>query len=197
MLISIAPKAEDKLKMKHQSNPRGRDKQVAKGPKTYTPRKRIGNDEFVGCFKCGLTGHRAFECKKVLMLQGELVADTVMPEAGENLMVRRVLVNQCKVDPRQRRSLFRTICKCGGKCCMVIVDGGSTDNLVFEEMVQKLGLKRLRHPCPYKISWLQDEHALEVREKCLLNFEIVPYVDQVLCHVVNMSTCHLLLGRPW
>ena len=43
----------------------------------------------------------------------------------------------------------------------MIVDGDSTDNLVAKEMVQKLGLKRVRHPCPYRIGWLQDEHALK------------------------------------
>ena len=46
----------------------------------------------------------------------------------------------------------------------MIVDGGSTNNLVVEEMVQKLGLRRMRHPYPYRIVWLQGEHALEVRD---------------------------------
>ena len=48
-------------------------------------------------------------------------------------------------------SLFRTFCKSSGKVCKVIVDGGSTNNLVAEELVQKLGLKRMRHPYPYRI----------------------------------------------
>ena len=54
----------------------------------------------------------------------------------------------------------------------MIVDGDSTDNFVVEEMVQKLGLKRVRHPFPYRIGWLEDEHALEVSEKCLVNCQI-------------------------
>ena len=52
----------------------------------------------------------------------------------------------------------------------MIVDGGNTDNLVAKKIIHKLGLKRMRHPYPYRIGWLQDEHALEVREHCLLNF---------------------------
>ena len=76
------------------------------------------------------------------------------------------------MDSCQRTSLFRTCYKSGGKICKVIIDGGSTDNLVAEEMVQKLGLKRVRHPCPYRIGWLQGEHALEVREQCLVDFQI-------------------------
>ena len=75
--------------------------------------------------------------------------------------------------------------------------GGSIDNLVFEEMVQKLGLKRVRHPYPYRIGWLQGEHVLEVREKCLVDFQIGQYKDQVLCDIVDMNSYHMLLGRPW
>ena len=60
--------------------------------------------------------------------------------------------------------MFRTYCKSSGKVSKVIVDGGSTDNLVAKKMVQKLNLKRMRHPCPYRIGWLQGEHALEVME---------------------------------
>ena len=48
--------------------------------------------------------------------------------------------------PGQRRSLFRTRCKCENKCCGVIIDGGSTDKLVSKEMVSKLKLEREKHP---------------------------------------------------
>ena len=54
----------------------------------------------------------------------------------------------------QRTSLFRTCFKSSGKIYKVIVDGGSTNNLISEDMVQKLGLKRVRHPCPYRIGFL-------------------------------------------
>ena len=79
----------------------------------------------------------------------------------------------------------------------MIVDGGSIDNLVAKEMVQKLGLKRTRHPYPYRIGWLQGENGLEVREQCLVDLQIGQYKDQVLCDIVDMNSCHLLLGRPW
>ena len=60
-------------------------------------------------------------------------------ERGEVLVKRRVLLSgDTKLD--QRRSLFRTRCKCEDKCCDVIIDGGSTDNLVSEKMVTKLNL---------------------------------------------------------
>ena len=78
------------------------------------------------------------------------------PKDGEALMLKRVLVNTEKQvhEPVQRKSLFRTRCKSQGKCCKMIIDSGSIDNLVSTEMVEKLGLKRMKHPIPYKVSWL-------------------------------------------
>ena len=76
------------------------------------------------------------------------------------------------------------------------MDGGSTNNLFVEEMVQKLSLKRVRHPQPYRIGWLQGKHALEVREQCLVDFYIGQYKDQVLCDIMDMNSCHMILGRP-
>ena len=56
-------------------------------------------------------------------------------------MNRRVLLSG-ENEPDQRRNLFRTRCKCEDKCCDVIVDEGSTNNLVSEKMVINLKLRR-------------------------------------------------------
>jgi hypothetical protein len=87
-------------------------------------------------------------------------------EVGESLMLKRVLVKEEKEisEPTQRKSLFRTVCKSKGKCCKVVIDSGSTNNLVSTEMVEKLGLKKMAHPTPYRVSWLQKGHQLLVNE---------------------------------
>ena len=77
------------------------------------------------------------------------------------------------------------------------MDSGSINKLVAKEIVHKLGLKRERNPCPFRIGWLQDDHALEVREQCLVEFKFGKYKDQVLCDIVEMSSHHIFLGRPW
>ena len=53
-------------------------------------------------------------------------------EAGEALLMRRTLLNPSKElhELVQRKNLFRTMCKSQGKCCKLIIDNGSTDNLV-------------------------------------------------------------------
>ena len=69
---------------------------------------------------------------------------------GEALMLNRVLVKIEKHvhEPAQRKSLFRTRCKSQGKCCKMVYDSGSSDNLVSIEMAEKLGLKKMKHPAP-------------------------------------------------
>jgi len=64
-------------------------------------------------------------------------------------------------------------------------------------MVEKLELKQLKHPNPYKVSWLQKGHQLLVDEQCEVEFQIGKYKDKVICDIMPMDVCHILLGRPW
>jgi hypothetical protein len=79
----------------------------------------------------------------------------------------------------------------------VVIDSGSTDNLVSTEMVEKLGLQKVAHPTPYKVSWLQKGHQILVSEQCKVEIQIGSYKDEILCDVMPMDVCHILLGRPW
>jgi hypothetical protein len=71
-------------------------------------------------------------------------------------MLRKILLKtEAEIEkPVQRNSLFRTACKTKEKVCKVIIDSGSTNNLVSTDMVEKLELKTTAHPNSYKISWL-------------------------------------------
>jgi hypothetical protein len=97
----------------------------------------------------------------------------------------------------QRTRLFRTACTTKDRKCKVIVDSGSTDNLVSTEMVEKLGLETTDHSSPYKVSWLQKGHQVSVTKQCLVEFKIGGYNDKILCDVIPMDVCHFLLGRQW
>ena len=78
-------------------------------------------------------------------------------EGGRSLMMRKVLLTPKKEveSSVQRTRLFGTTCKTKGWACKVIVDSGSTDNLVSTEMVENMELETTKHPSPYKVSWLQ------------------------------------------
>eukprot|EP00253_Pinus_taeda_P029863 PITA_29863 len=171
-----------------------------------------GRGTSVQCYRCHKWGHRSFECPEVeqagqrgtLMAQPKEVESQPqevedMAEMGEALILNEVLLKPAKevAEPTQRKALFRTVCKSHGKCCKLIIDSGSMDNLVATEMVEKLGLKRLKHPTLYKVSWLQKGHQLLVDEQCEVEFHIGKYHDTVVCDIMPMDVCHILLGRPW
>eukprot|EP00253_Pinus_taeda_P015165 PITA_15165 len=142
----------------------------------------------VQCYRCHKLGHKSYDCPEgeptggrgTYVAQPEDVEETPQeaentPETGEALVLNKVLLKPAKevAEPDQRKALFRTVCKSRGKCCKLIIDSGSTDNLVAVEMVEKLGLKKLKHPTPYKVSWLQKGHQLLVDEQCEVEFQIV------------------------
>jgi hypothetical protein len=161
----------------------------------------------IKCFTCGKNGHKSYECpdrKKeggethIVEAQGWNV-EAEDAEGGRSLMMRKVLLTPEKEaeNPAQRNRLFRTACKTKDRVCKVIVDSGSTDNLVSTEMVEKLELETIEHPSPYRVSWLQKGHQVNVTKQCLVEFKIGGYKDEILCDVIPMDVCHLLLGRPW
>jgi hypothetical protein len=115
------------------------------------------------------------------------------------MMLRKVLLKpETEVEkPVQRNNLFRITCKTKYKVCKVIIDSGSTDNLVSTEMVEKLELETTAQMKPYKVSWLQKGHQVMVIKQCLVEFKIGGYRDEILCDVISMDVCHILLGRPW
>jgi hypothetical protein len=79
-------------------------------------------------------------------------------------MMHKVLLTPGKEveDSAQRTRLFRTTCKTKDRVCKVIVDSGSTDNLVSTEMVEKLKLETTDHLSPCRVSWLQKGHQVSV-----------------------------------
>eukprot|EP00253_Pinus_taeda_P003576 PITA_03576 len=122
------------------------------------------------CYKCQKWGHKSFECLE-----------------GEHVGQRGAYVTQPNVaeaPPQEVENVPET----GRR---------STDNLVATEMVEKLGLKKLKHPTPYKVSWLQKGRRLLVDEQCEVEFHIGKYKDKVTCDIMPMDVCHILLGRPW
>ncbi|KAF7839378.1 Retrovirus-related Pol polyprotein from transposon 297 family [Senna tora] len=100
-------------------------------------------------------------------------------------------------DDLQRENTFYTRCHVKDRVCGLIIDGGSCVNVASKLMVEKLGLRTLKHPQPYRLQWLNESGDLKVTKQVLISFSIGKYKDEVLCDVVPMQASHLLLGRPW
>nr|XP_028965045.1 uncharacterized protein LOC114827423 [Malus domestica] len=197
-------------------------------PKVDTPVKTTHNQEVLAsssrpkqgrCFKCQGYGHHAVECRnrKIVSLvkqDGEDVdedtnlnfdeaprfdEEITYGDKGESLVIRRSLnVAYVEEDNWLRNDIFHTRCTSHGKVCNVIIDGGSCEKVIVAIMVEKLNLKTVDHPRPYRLSWLRKGNEVKVNQRCLVQFSIGKfYKDEVWGDVVPMDACHLLLGRPW
>ena len=93
--------------------------------------------------------------------------------------------------------IFHTRCMVMGKIWSLNIDGGSCTNVASQRLIEKLALKTLPHPKPYKLQWLSENGKLVVDRQVLICFSIGKYVDEILFDVVPMEASHLLLGRPW
>ncbi|KAK4581406.1 hypothetical protein RGQ29_024882 [Quercus rubra] len=120
------------------------------------------------CFKCGEPGHRSSHCrKKSLMLEevkelehedGEPIFDQPSNEVsgdfeeeeGLTLVMRKTLLAPKfnSDEDRLRTNIFYTTCSIGGRVCSMIIDGGSCENVVSQEVVDKLRLATQDHPHP-------------------------------------------------
>jgi hypothetical protein len=160
----------------------------------------------VRCYACGKTRHKSWDCPERkkggeahISEAQEARCEAEGVEDGRSLMMKKVLLKQEPETekPVQRNNLFRTTCKTKDRVCKVIIDSGSTDNLVSTEMVEKIELETTAHLTLYKVSWLQKGHQVTITQQCLVNFKIGGYRDEILCDVIPMDVCHVLLGRPW
>ena len=90
-------------------------------------------------------------------------------------MMHKVLLKPTKetTEPVQRKYLFKTMCKEKGKCCKLVIDSGSTENLVSQEMVDKLGLKKLSILHLIKCHGCKKDTNCLYRNKVKLNFRLV------------------------
>ena len=121
-------------------------------------------------------------------------------EEGLTLVMRKTLLAP-KFNSEEdwlRTNIFYTTCSIGGRVFNMIIDGGSCENVVSQEVVDKLRLATQDHPHPYKLSWFKKGNEVKVTKRCLVPFSIrKKYFDEVWCDVVPMDACHILLGRPW
>ncbi|KAL1536695.1 hypothetical protein AAHA92_29300 [Salvia divinorum] len=120
-------------------------------------------------------------------------------EEMKTLVVLRMLnvLPNLEEHREQQCNIFHMKCKMGAKTCLVIIDGGSCANEVSDQLVEKLGLKVVKHSHPYKLQWLGDAGELRVESQCKMSLNLGEWEDEVLCDIISMTAYHALLGRPW
>lgn len=111
-------------------------------------------------------------------------------------IVQRLLLAPKKKDDSQRHKIFRTRCTVRNNVCNIIIDSGSSENVVSKALVKTLNLKTERHPSPYKIAWIKKGPEVQVPEVCKVPLSIGKYYkDEILCDVVDMDACHILFRK--
>jgi len=60
----------------------------------------------------------------------------------------------------------------------VVVDSENCVNAVLSKMFEKVGLKVVPHPYPYKVSWINST-TLDVKQQCPVPIEFDVYKDKV------------------
>lgn len=188
--------------------------------KTTDSSSRRGNNLYVRptlgkCFRCGQVGRLSNECpqRRAFALvddEGNLDDGLELPDQEEptcveaddgdslSCVLQKVLLTpKVELHP-QRSSLFRTRCTINGKVCSVIIDSGSSENMVSQKLVSTLQLKVDPHPHPFKVSWIRKGGEATVSFVCTVPLSIGnQYRDQIVYDVLDMDACHILLSRPW
>ena len=175
-------------------------------------------NSLIVCRKCHHKGHMASRCpQRALALdveQSNLEDEedqTVDPldysSDEDNLhedcdddacvgVVRCVLSTTVDNDNWKRTTIFHTVIHSGNKKCKLVIDGGSSMNVVSKDAVKLLNLKVEPHPNPFRVAWMND-HTLLVVQRCLISIQIGDYKDEIYCNVLPMDVSHVILGRRW
>ncbi|XP_071688790.1 uncharacterized protein [Rutidosis leptorrhynchoides] len=119
-------------------------------------------------------------------------------DEGYSYVVRRlVLASPKTIEDSQRLNIFRTRCKINQDIVNVIIDGGSSENIISRDIVTRLKLTPRKHPTPYKIGWIKAVGEVRVTKQCEVPISMGKYKDTIVFDIVDMDACHVLLGRPW
>nr|GEX65167.1 Asp_protease_2 domain-containing protein [Tanacetum cinerariifolium] len=80
------------------------------------------------------------------------------------------------------------------KIYYMIIDGGSCENLVSMALVKAFNLPTEPHPSPYQIG---QRLVLMVTKICKVPLAMGKHYNDLVSDIVDIGTCHVLLGRPW
>ncbi|GJW37932.1 RNA-directed DNA polymerase [Tanacetum coccineum] len=140
----------------------------------------------IKCYQCQEVGHTSNQCratKRVNLAEGDKAHSE---SEDEGLIISPNVVFE---DDDDHIEAFLDVFN-------VIIDGGSSENIISRDLVTRLKLKLEKHPKPYKIGSIKVVGEVRVTEQCEVLFAMGKYKDTVLFGIVDMD-CQVLLGRPW
>lgn len=110
------------------------------------------------------------------------------------ILQKLLLAPQKKEEP-QRHTIFKTRCTIQGQVCDVIIDSGSSENIVLKTLVKILKLPSKPHTTPYKIGWVMKGIETTVQDTSTFTFSIgKTYQTSITCDIIEIDACHIILG---
>jgi len=80
----------------------------------------------------------------------------------------------------------------------ILFVSGLQDNLIYEEIVKKLGPETNPHPKPYPLEWVCEDDKLHLSKQCKLRFAITSkFIDDVELDVIPLNICGIVLVNPY
>ncbi|GJU20929.1 transposon ty3-I gag-pol polyprotein [Tanacetum coccineum] len=150
------------------------------------------------CFKSGLPGHRSSDCRATERKVNLTLKEDEYDEEEENdedIDGEEYDVDMCHPEMLMvniQHSLVSYV-----KIFDVIINSGSTKNIISRDIVQRLKLPTEKHPNPYRIGWIRSVGEINVTRRCKVPFNLGKYKDEVVCDIVDMDAYLIKLGRPW
>ena len=79
----------------------------------------------------------------------------------------------------------------------MVVDGFSSLNIAYQELVEKINLKTKKHLNLFQVAWVNNT-SIRVSYHCLVTFLFGKHFEEfVWCEVLPTKVSHILFGRPW
>jgi hypothetical protein len=79
-----------------------------------------------------------------------------------------------------------------------LFDSDSQYNLIFETLVDDLGLESYDPMQPSSLAWLQKKYVMRITQRCKIKFSInVSYVDEVECEVASLDAYEVMFDSPY
>ena len=163
------------------------------------------------CYRCGEPEHRSnkrpkrrsvnivdYEDEDEVLIETEPEDSDFVEEEREVAIyvVQQLLCNQKNPDTIRRHQIFYSRCSVKNKVCNLIIDNDICENIISTALVKYLKLETEPQPHPYTIGWIKNGSCIKVMNLCHVPISIDKfYKDSVTCDVVDMDTCHILLGR--
>ena len=200
------------------NNIRSKESSLRNSLPIASPIESKASNSSIVCHKCHHKGHIASRCPQCALAldveqssledeEYQIVDPLDYPCDEDDLhedcddvacvgVVRCVLSTTIDNDNWKCTSIFHTIIQSEDKKCKLVIDGGSSMNVVSKDAIKLLNLKVEPHPNPFRVAWVND-HTLPITQRCLVSIQMRDYKDEIHCDVLPMDVAHVLLGHPW